>query len=538
MTVEGLKWEAREDGTYLTVSPEVGRVSIETVENELLDDFVMNADYKRIDQVVLSRSGRPEFIGPTFARFDPSKLDHVELITTQERAKLSIFSSISSSGLTLTLKDIEFILRQRKVKAIVDWSLIAKIISTQDYDNPFVIAQYTPSIPGKSARIIEEIEVDPNARPLLNADGSVDFRNLDNIQQVNQGDVICRRIPPTRGVPGIDIFGHQIPASSGDDKILPRGKNTEISDDSLELRATTAGYLYREGVDISVGSLYVVPGHVNFKTGNVRYSGDVVVRGNVLAGFEVEADGDVTIEGEVEGARIISRNGYVHVKKGIFGKGKAVIQGAKGVRVHMAQGAEIISQGDVSFDLNLLDSKVKANSLLSSGNNTLINNCDVLVYEKVVTRKLGTPSGGTISIEFLNRQEEESIGKFEELNALYTKLKAVSEQLEKRLRTMKAILKKATEVTQRSKEELKTVLIQYEGNKKKLALIKKKRNSLTQLSLDKSHLPACIEIDEFLPKLSVEMYGEERDFIEGLQDVKIHWDMDHIQISPKEKPES
>lgn len=127
------------------------------------------------------------------------------------------------------------------------------------------------------------------------------------------------------------------------------------------------------------------------------------------------------------------------------------------------------------------------------------------------------------------------MSKFDELNDLYAKLKTIIDQLEKRLRTMKAILKKATEVTVRSKEELKNVLLQYEGTKKKLALVEKKRQALSLASADTSDLPACIEIDEFLPKLSVEMYGEEKDFTESLKEIRIHWVDDHITMSAKEE---
>lgn len=534
MSREGLKWESRADGMYLAVSPEAPDIDIAVLESEFLDDYIMNADFKRIGQVINAKSGRPEFVGPSFLRFDKPKLEHLELITTTEYVKLTIFKSILKSELTMTVKDIEFVLKQRRVCEGIDWSFVAKIINNGLHDDPHIIARAKAAIPGKDAKIIEEIVVDPDARPLVNFDGSVDFRNLENIQQVSEGDVICRRVPPTEGIPGLDVFGHTIDAPSGLDKILPRGKNTEITDDSLELRASSAGYLYREGIEISVGKLYVVPGHVNFKTGNIRYSGDVAVRGNVLADFQVEADGDITIEGEVEGARIISHGGFVHIKKGVFGKGKAYIEGAKGVRVHMAQGAEIVSEGAVQFDLNLMDSQVKALSLKASGNNTLINNCEIVVYEEVITRKLGTPSGGTTRIEFLNSREEDSMAKFQELNELYGKLKTVIEQLEKRLRTMKAILKKATEVTVRSKEELKTVLLQYESSKKKLALVEKKRNILTQAMSDKSDLPGKIIIDEFLPKLVVDMYGEEKEYQEAYKDIMIHWAGDDVKLSPKE----
>jgi uncharacterized protein (DUF342 family) len=74
------------------------------------------------------------------------------------------------------------------------------------------------------------------------------------------------------------------------------------------------GFVYRLGNLICVSSIYIAEGGVNFKTGNIDYDGDVLVRGDVLPGFTVSADGNINIEGAVEAATITSRNGSIVVR--------------------------------------------------------------------------------------------------------------------------------------------------------------------------------------------------------------------------------
>lgn len=69
----------------------------------------------------------------------------------------------------------------------------------------------------------------------------------------------------------------------------------------------------------------------------LRIKPDCMSLGRVSEGFAVEATGDVTMEGEVDGAVLISRNGSVTVKGGTFGRNKASIVAKKEVRLSFTQ---------------------------------------------------------------------------------------------------------------------------------------------------------------------------------------------------------
>ena len=93
---------------------------------------------------------------------------------------------------------------------------------------------------------------------------------------------------------------------------LPRGKNTEISEDGTQLVASIAGSVDFTGNVFQVKPVLEVPGDVDFSTGNINFLGDVNIRGNVLSGFTVRAMGNVRVEGVVEaGSSVEAGQGHV-----------------------------------------------------------------------------------------------------------------------------------------------------------------------------------------------------------------------------------
>ena len=66
----------------------------------------------------------------------------------------------------------------------------------------------------------------------------VDYTALNLIHNVKQGQEICRLIKPTEGEPGRTVLDTEIPAKSGKSVPLPKGRNTEISEDGTLLVAS------------------------------------------------------------------------------------------------------------------------------------------------------------------------------------------------------------------------------------------------------------------------------------------------------------
>jgi len=65
--------------------------------------------------------------------------------------------------------------------------------------------------------------------------------------------------------------------------------------------------------------------------------------------FEVKAKGNIAIRGQVEAATVISKEGDVLVREGIFGKNKCDIIGAGDVNLNMVQDANVEAGGMVTI---------------------------------------------------------------------------------------------------------------------------------------------------------------------------------------------
>ena len=51
---------------------------------------------------------------------------------------------------------------------------------------------------------------------------------------------------------------------------------------------------------LMVTPIYIIDGNVDNATGDIRFNGDVLVKGNVFANTTIRATGNITVEGHVE----------------------------------------------------------------------------------------------------------------------------------------------------------------------------------------------------------------------------------------------
>ncbi len=173
----------------------------------------------------------------------------------------------------------------------------------------------------------------------------IDFRERRAFVEVAANQLIARWLPPTRGEPGIDVFGQDIKPVKTVDNKPSAGKNILVSQDGTELRAQIAGHLFVADRKISVDRLFEVSGDVDYKIGNIRYPGNVQISGSVLPGFVVEATGNLVINGLVEGAEIRA-DGDVIVNGGIVGQSRVLARGD--ISAKFVQDSLLQADGDIT----------------------------------------------------------------------------------------------------------------------------------------------------------------------------------------------
>ena len=89
----------------------------------------------------------------------------------------------------------------------------------------------------------------------------------------------------------------EIPAKSGKSVPLPKGRNTEITEDGDTLIASMPGHVEFSGSTFQVKPVLDIDGDVDFSTGNIKFVGDVNIKGDVLSGFTVRSAGNIQVGG-------------------------------------------------------------------------------------------------------------------------------------------------------------------------------------------------------------------------------------------------
>lgn len=182
-----------------------------------------------------------------------------------------------------------------------------------------VVARGRPPVHGEDGRLEKLLPAARDRTPRVDESGRVDYRELGDIVVVHPGDRLMLRHPPTDGVPGLDLLGRLIPARAGKDEMFAAdlaGAAVDAADPN-QLVATAVGLPVQV-----VGGMIVEPvfsvAEVGTASGNIRFDGSVVIRGDVVAGMCVYASGDIEVGGMVEAATL-EAGGSIVIKGGVVG---------------------------------------------------------------------------------------------------------------------------------------------------------------------------------------------------------------------------
>ena len=178
----------------------------------------------------------------------------------------------------------------------------------------------------------------------------VDYTALNLIHNVKEGQEICRLIRPTEGEPGRTVLDQEIPAKSGKSVALPKGRNTEISEDGDALVALADGHVEFTGRSFQVKPVLDIPGNVDFSTGNIKFLGDVNIKGDVLTGFTVRAMGSIWVGGVIEAGSTVEAGGDLTVVKGILGDGTTTVRAHRCIFSKYIENATIYVRENLQTD--------------------------------------------------------------------------------------------------------------------------------------------------------------------------------------------
>jgi uncharacterized protein (DUF342 family) len=251
----------------------------------------------------------------------------IEISAAKSRASVLIRPGV---GETITYEDV---IRALNAKSIIHGILtdnIREVIEKKKYSSRFIAAYFTPPVNGKDAKIEYLIQEET---PLMEDDeGKIDFHNIEQFKSVKQGQILVRKTPATDGIPGKTIMGEVIPAKGGRDIVLEKligGDGVRIDPaDRNTIIAARSGVYYHIADQVDVRDVLTINQNIDFSIGNIKTPSNVVINGDIQAGFEVVSEKDIVVSGVVENA-YVSAGKNLNVVKGIVEGGCPVEAGEK-----------------------------------------------------------------------------------------------------------------------------------------------------------------------------------------------------------------
>jgi uncharacterized protein (DUF342 family) len=262
-----------------------------------------------------------------------------------------------------------------------------------------LVAEGSRPVNGRDAYVQYNFEIDQTkVRLKEGSNGKVDFKELNIIQNVVQGQPLARKVNAERGVVGKTVTGKIIPAKNGKEMPLPLGKNVHVGDDQLTIIADMNGQVVMTGGKINVEPVYTVQGDVNLRTGNIIFLGTVLITGNVEDGFSVKAAGNIEVHGTVEKAEL-DAEGDIIVHQGITGKSAGFVRAGRSIWARFIENAIVEAGNMVVVSDGIINSQVDAEKrIICQGKRAHIVGGRLRASEEINAKILGSPVSGTETI--------------------------------------------------------------------------------------------------------------------------------------------
>lgn len=415
-----------EDGVYIKV-----------VKGVTMVDIVTQIDLKRIQSVDISKIKQGLELG-TLDNWikiaepqEEKRIDSECIVSVSKdgmKAGITLTKPIGGADITenaiheaLKLSNVVFNIKDSEIKDAVDKRIYGKEILAAEGIEPQA---------GNDAVLTYHFDFSNERAISIDKDGKIDYHELSLIKNVKVGDILVTLTPHTQGVHGKNIFGEDVPGKDGRKLALPRGKNVEVSEDGFQLISAVDGEVKVLDGKVNVFSIYEVKHNVDNSTGNIRFNGKVIVMGNVLTGFVIEAEGDVEVYGVVEGA-LIKSNGSIILHRGIQGMNRGELYCEGDLIAKFIENSKIEVKGSIQSDAIMHSQVTCGKKLEASGRKGLLVGGSFKVGEEIKAKVIGSPMATVTELEVGVNPDMRK--KYEDIKS---ELKQITENLD---RTTKAV---------------------------------------------------------------------------------------------------
>jgi len=317
----------------------------------------------------------------------------------------------------------EMLFEELKAKNVVfgvKEDVVEKLALRPIYNIKIEVARGILPVSGEDGENRFLVKKDVEYVPEFDSEGIIDYKNIDYFQLVKKDQILCSISKEKPGVPGKNIYGGDLPARAGKPPSYPVGENTLLIDDNTLLVATCDGVVNYVRDTISIRNLLKISSDVDQHTGNINFSGDVTVEGDISNGFSLNVGGNLIIKGVIQDAKI-DVGGNLHVSRGINGALKQSITVQGDMRCNYVENAIVFVAGNITADY-IIDSKITCmGDIELKGGNEMVLGGDIKLKGSLQAKEIGSEKERVTRIEVLGERivDTELLSKLEEERNLY-----------------------------------------------------------------------------------------------------------------------
>jgi len=321
----------------------------------------------------------------------------VEISRDEMKASINV-SPPSMSGGEASFENIcRVLMNQGVMEACINKDKVIEFVDNPVYNIGYDIAFAIEPIDGRDAYVQYEFETDvKKLKAKVSDKGQINYKQLNQIQNVIAGQPLAQKILAEKGRGGKTVLGRYLEAKNGKDITVQLGQNTEFDKDGVTILASIDGEVMLINNRVTVAPVKVLDA-VNVKTGDIKFFGSVIIKGNVEDGYRVEAT-NIEVHGLVDRSVLIASENIV-VQSGIYGKGEGSVKAGKSLWAKFINDCNVEVEDNVIVYDSIVNSNVTAmKNIIVKGKKAQIIGGHLCATEEICARKIGSPGGGTETI--------------------------------------------------------------------------------------------------------------------------------------------
>lgn len=317
-------------------------------------------------------------------------------------------------------------------EARIDWESVRDIYTRIMFDGEIIpeikIAKGEPVKFNILEHIILKEGLIIDLKPLVLENKKVDFHHIHSYVMLHKGEFIGDIIPELPGVNGKNLMGEEISAPKKIINIFKPGRNIFVK--SGKIFSEIDGSFKIIENELIVDSVLFINTDIDYRTGDIEFTGDVHINKSIREGFNVESMKDILVEESIEPSNILCGNNLI-VKHGIIGSEKYTIAVKGMINALHAENVKIKGLGSISIENSVINSEIYSTDKLVVGEKGSIIGGFYNIQNGVIAGNIGNKYGVETEIhigvdytieEKLHNIQETSITLTCEMNKLQMKI--------------------------------------------------------------------------------------------------------------------